>query len=117
MKSFKFFDDNIKVEPPVDDGWFGIFYRDSNNNLFVNDVIIIANEHYEPGWFDYDTGFITMDYFFTLYPPGNITKVVESIVHDGTRYWLNSSNDRQHISNFIFNSNDRVRIIGKQMLR
>ena len=129
MKSFKFFFDG-RQQPPFDnpepqliDGLWGILYRDRYNNLFHDNVKLDGNEYGYDDWDEYDTGFITMDYFFHTYRgylairQPFIEPVVRSIECNGLEYDIRYPHVRRAINSCIWEPNLMVRIKGKKLRR
>lgn len=123
IRSFKFFDGEFQrpiLEPtPILDilpnGEWGILYRDRNNNLLLDNVRLDGLEYSHDVWEEYDTGFITMDYFFNIYRHGNmIAPVVRSIEHNGYTYDIRFQEHRREINSYIWESNRLIRIKGKR---
>ena len=104
-------------------GLWGILYRDRNNNLLMDLVRLDGHEYWNDNWIEYDTGFITMEFFFfsfrhtfnySVNPQPFTEPVVRSIEHNGVVYDIRYSNFRRLINSYIWNANDMVRIIGKK---
>ena len=122
IKPFKFLSDEFQrpiLEPtPILDtlpnGEWGILYRDRNNNLLLDNVRLDGLEYSHDDWVEYDTGFITMDYFFNTYFNDIIAPVVRSIECNGVVYDIRFENYRRIINSFIWEPTDMVRIIGKR---
>ena len=121
IKPFKFFDGDWQQPPleptPIPDilpnGEWGILYRDRNNNLLLDNVRLDGLEYSHGDWVEYDTGFITMDYFFNTYRHG-FAPVVRSIECNGVVYDIRFQNYRRIINSFIWEPTNMVRIIGKR---
>jgi hypothetical protein len=122
IKPFKFFDGDWQ-QPPLEptpildilpNGEWGILYRDRNNNLLLDNVRLDGLEYSHDDWFTYDTGFITMDYFFNTYFNDMIAPVVRSIEHNGYTYDIRFQEHRRIINSYIWEPTDMVRIIGKR---
>ena len=125
IRSFKFFDGEFQrpiLEPtPILDilpnGEWGILYRDRNNNLLLDNVRLDGLEYSHDVWEEYDTGFITMDYFFNTYRHGfnnMIAPVVRSIENNGFVYDIRFQEHRREINSYIWESNRLIRIKGKR---
>ena len=122
IKPFKFFDGDWQqplLEPtPILDtlpnGEWGILYRDRNNNLLLDNVRLDGLEYSHDDWVEYDTGYITMDYFFNTYFNDIIAPVVRSIECNGIVYDIRFQNFRRIINSYIWEPTDMVRIIGKR---
>ena len=83
-------------EEPLRNGEWGVLYRNRNNNIFLSNVKIDGYEYSNDNWVEYDTGFISMDYFFgVMNPPNQITPVVRSIECNGIIYDIRYSNIRR----------------------
>ena len=107
----------LDQEPPLINGEWGILYRDRNNNLFLENVRLDGLEYSHDAWEEYDTGFITMDYFFNTYRQGfnnTMTPVVRSVECNGLVYDIRFQNYRRVINSYIWEPTDMVRIIGKR---
>ena len=121
IKPFKFLSDEFQrpiLEPtPILDtlpnGEWGILYRDRNNNLLLDNVTLDGLEYSHDDWVEYDTGFITMDYFFNTYRHG-FAPVVRSIECNGIVYDIRFQNHRRIINSYIWEPTNMVRIIGKR---
>ena len=122
IKPFKFFDGDWQ-QPPLEptpildilpNGEWGILYRDRNNNLLLDNVRLDGLEYSHDDWFTYDTGFITMDYFFNTYFNDMIAPVVRSLEHNGYIYDIRFQEHRRIINPYIWEPTDMVRIIGKR---
>jgi len=121
IKPFKFLSDEFQRPPleptPILDtlpnGEWGILYRDRNNNLLLDNVRLDGLEYSHGDWVEYDTGFITMDYFFNTYRHG-FAPVVRSIECNGVVYDIRFQNYRRIINSFIWEPTNMVRIIGKR---
>ena len=122
IKPFKFFDGDWQQPPleptPIPDilpnGEWGILYRDRNNNLLLDNVRLDGLEYSHDDWFTYDTGFITMDYFFNTYFNDIIAPVVRSIENNGFVYDIRFQEHRREINSYIWESNRLIRIKGKR---
>ena len=125
IRSFKFLSDEFQrpiLEPtPILDtlpnGEWGILYRDRNNNLLLDNVRLDGLEYSHDDWVEYDTGFITMDYFFNTYRHGfnnMIAPVVRSIENNGFVYDIRFQEHRREINSYIWESNRLIRIKGKR---
>ena len=121
IKPFKFLSDEFQrpiLEPtPILDilpnGEWGILYRDRNNNLLLDNVRLDGLEYSHGDWVEYDTGFITMDYFFNTYRHG-FAPVVRSIENNGFVYDIRFQEHRREINSYIWESNRLIRIKGKR---
>ena len=122
IKPFKFLSDEFQrpiLEPtPILDtlpnGEWGILYRDRNNNLLLDNVRLDGLEYSHDDWVEYDTGFITMDYFFNTYFNDMIAPVVRSMECNGIVYDIRFERYRRIINSYIWEPTDMVRIIGKR---
>ena len=122
ISNFKFLSGQFQrpiLEPtPILDtlpnGEWGILYRDRNNNLLLDNVRLDGLEYSHDDWVEYDTGFITMDYFFNTYFNDIIAPVVRSIECNGVVYDIRFENYRRIINPYIWEPTDMVRIIGKR---
>ena len=110
IKPFKFLSDEFQrpiLEPtPILDtlpnGEWGILYRDRNNNLLLDNVRLDGLEYSHDDWVEYDTGFITMDYFFNTYFNDMIAPVVRSMECNGIVYDIRFERYRRIINSYIW---------------
>ena len=125
ISNFKFLSGEFQrpiLEPtPILDtlpnGEWGILYRDRNNNLLLDNVRLDGLEYSHDDWVEYDTGFITMDYFFNTFRHGFnhiMIPVVRSIECNGIVYDIRFQNHRRIINSYIWEPTNMVRIIGKR---